>query len=246
LGSVSHRRDDLSGRLGWYRVTAGKELDRLAEATAGEQLRAAVFTMWRWKGWLAAATDRGLHLSRHPRLVGRGRDVAFSWADLRSVHSGGALSADLDFGSEVVPLRFIGPHDQYVALLEAARGPGSVTVEALRSLAQRKLGKTLAFGYEATIDGLPDRLAAGETVERLAVGTGDFTGLLVVTGERLLLVSVGMRSDRFWETPRSAIRGLALDGDLGLRPTLADEDVAFRDVLPAGRRDELAAVLDPR
>ena len=117
----------------------------------------------------------------------------------------------------------MGPHDEYVALLEAARGPGEVTTEEIRELARTKLGSRLAFGYEATIDGLRDRLAPDERVERLAVATAEFTGLLVVTDRRLLLLDVGVRSQRAWEAPRAEIRAararraLRLAADVRLR-----------------------------
>jgi hypothetical protein len=224
---------------------SGPELKHLARATQDETLVAAFYGMWRWKGWIGAATDRGLYLVRRPKVLGRRRAESWGWTELLSVRAK-TQAVDLDFSGELVELRFIAPHDEFVALLEVARGPLETSASELRELARSKLGKTLAFGYEATIDGLPDRLAAGETVERLAVCTADFTGLLVVTRERLLLVSVGMRGERLWETPRSAISGLALEGELGLRLSLPGGEVVFRDVLPAGRRDELAAVLDPR
>jgi hypothetical protein len=237
------RREELRERLGFYAVMSGRELDALAAATAGEALAAVVYTVWRWKGWIAVATDGGLSLSRRPRMMGRGHDLAFRWADLTEVRSGGALSVDLEFGSERVELRFMGPHDEYVALLDAARGPGEATTEEIRELARRKLGSRLAFGYEATIDGLRDRLAPDERVERLAVATAEFTGLLVVTDRRLLLLDVGVRGQRAWEAPRGEIRALERVEPSGLRLVFGSAEVTFTDVTPSGRRDELAAVL---
>ena len=176
-------------------------------------------------------------------MFGRGRDESWRWDELVEMRSGGTLSVDLDFGAERVELRFMGPHDEYVALLEAARGPGEMTTEEIRELARTKLGSRLAFGYEATIDGLRDRLAADERVERLAVATAEFTGLLVVTDRRLLLLDVGVRSQRAWEAPRDDIRQLELVEPSGLRLTFGSEAVTFTDVTPSDRRDELAAVL---
>ena len=216
------RREELRARLGPYGLMARRELDALAMATAGEALAAVVYAVWRWKGWIGAATDGGLYLSRRPRLFGRGRDVAWRWSELRRVRSGGALSVDLDFGDERVELRFMGPHDEFVALLEAARGPGEVTTEEIRELARTKLGSRLAFGYEATIDGLRDRLEPDERVERLAVAKLDFTGLLLVTDRRLLLLDVGVRAQRRWEAPRDEIRRLELVEPFGLRLTFGD------------------------
>jgi hypothetical protein len=237
------RRDELRERLGFYAAMSGRELDALAAATEGEALAAVVYAVRNWRGWIAVATDGGLYLSRRPRLLGRGEDASWRWEELVEMRSGGTLSADFDFGTERVELRFMGPHDQYVALLEAARGPGETTTEEIRELARTKLGSRLAFGYEATIDGLRDRLAADERVERLAVATSEFTGLLVVTDRRLLLLDVGVRSHRAWEAPRAEIRQLELVEPSGVRLTLGSGAVTFTDITPSDRRDELAAVL---
>ena len=102
----------------------------------------------------------------------------------------------------------------------------------------------LTFGFEATIDGLPDRLQTGERVERLAGATGGFAGLLVLTDRRLLLLDVTLRraSERLWELDRSAIRTVErVDG--GLRLGLLDGEARLRHFLPPERRDEFAAVL---
>ena len=159
------------------------------------------------------------------------------------MRTGATLSVTFAFGSEQVDLKLLS-HEEFVALLEVARGPLETSSSELRELARVKLGKTLAFGYEATIDALPDRLEPDERVERLAIGTAEFTGMLVVTDRRLLLVDRGLRAERFWETPRAAIRGLALT-DGGFRLALDSGEVDFREVLPLDRRDELAAVLRP-
>ncbi|HEX6022089.1 MAG TPA: hypothetical protein VFZ00_08835 [Solirubrobacter sp.] len=233
----------LRARLGLYAVFQRREIEALAAATAGEKLVAAVYAVWRWRAWIAVATDRGLRLARHPRWFGRAQDLAFDWDKLTAVRSGGTLSADLEFGAERVELRFMGPHDEYVALLEAARGPGEVTTEEIRELARRKLGSRLAFGYEATIDALRDRLAPDERVERLAVATAGFTGLLVVTDRRVLLLDVGVRSQREWKVARSDIRRLEVVEPSGLRLTLGSGEVTLTDFMPPDRRDELAAVL---
>ena len=237
------RREELRARLGPYGLMARRELDALAVATDGEALAAVVYAVWRWKGWIGAATDGGLYLSRRPRFFRRGRDVAWRWSELRSMRSGGALSVDLVFGDERVELRFMGPHDEFVALLEAARGPGEATTAELRELARTKLGTRLAFGFEATIDGARDRLEPDERVQRLAVAKLDFTGLLLVTDRRLLLLNVGMREERRWEAARSDIRRLELVEPFGLRLEIGDEVVTFTEIVPADRRDELAAVL---
>jgi hypothetical protein len=237
------RREELRARLGLYGLMAGRELDALAAASSGASLEAVVYCVWQWKGWIAVATDSGLLMSRRPRVFGRRRDVAWRWSELRSVRSGGALSVDLDFGTERVELRFMGPHDEFVALLDAARGPSETTTEELRALARTKLGSSLAFGYEATIDGLRDRLEPDERVERLAVATLEFTGLLVLTDRRLLLIEVGVRSERRWEAARADVRGAEPVDYSALRLALGPDAVTLTGFTPADRRDEFAAVL---
>ena len=240
-----NRRDELHGRLDRYsRFGSGPELDRLAEATQGQQLVAAFATVWRWKGWVAAATDEGLYLARNPKVFGRSRFCSFRWSDLRSQRTGAAMSVEFDFGSEKVELKLMS-HDEFVALLEVARGPAETSTSDLRELARTKLGKSLAFGYEATIDALPDHLDPDERVERVAIGTAEFTGMLVVTDRRLLLVDRGLRAERFWQARRDAIRRVELAEDNGLRLTFADSGVTFKEIIPLDRRDELAAVLRP-
>ena len=49
------------------------------------------------------------------------------------------------------------------------------------------------------------------------MATAEFTGLLVVTDRRLLLLDVGVRSQRAWEAPRDEIRQLELVEPYGLR-----------------------------
>ena len=117
------------------------------------------------------------------------------------MQTGATMSVTFEFASETVELKLMS-HDEFVALLEVARGPVETSSSDLRELARIKLGKTLAFGYEATIDALPDRLEPDERVERVAIGTAEFTGMLVVTDRRVLLVDRGLRAERFWEAPR--------------------------------------------
>lgn len=239
------RRAELADRLGGYRVMAGPELDHLAAVTEGQPLEAAFYAVRNWKAWLGAATPEALFLVRAPKVFGRRREAAFAWADLTSVRAGGTLSVDLEFGSERVELRFMAPQQEYIALLAAARGPGETPVGELHELARTKLGKTLAFGWAPTIEGLPDRLEPEERVERLAVARTDFNGLLVVTDRRVLLLDVGVRGERFWEVPRASIRAVEPIDDHKLRLTLDDGTVEFSYVTPPDRRDEIAFVLRP-
>ena len=191
------------------------------------------------------ATDEGLYLARNPKLFGRSQFRSWRWADLTSQHTAAAMSVEFDFSGEKVDLKLMS-REEFGALLEVARGPVETSASDLRALARTKLGKTLAFGYEATLDALGDRLEPDERVERLAIATAEFTGLLVVTDRRLLLLDRGLRAERFWEARRDAIRKLELAPDNGLRLLFDDRGLSFTDILPLDRRDELAAVLDPR
>lgn len=243
--------EELRRRLGRYAIGTSRELDALAEMASGEQVLAAVVAVRDRRGWVALATDRGLRLARRPRVFGRSRSAAFEWRDLSGVRSG-PQRVDLQFGPETVKLIATQPHDEFVRLVEAARAHGAggakPSVEELRELAHTKLGKLVTFGWEAAIDGLPDRLEEGERVERLAAATLGFYGLLVLTDRRLLLLDVALRSAReqLWEVPRSEIADAELDGP-GLRLLLSDDrEVTLTEFVPPARRDEFAAVLAAR
>lgn len=155
----------------------------------------------------------------------------------------------MSFGDTEVDLIAAGPHDEFVRLLEAARartGGAGPSIEEIRELARRKLGRLSAFGFEATIDGLPDRLEAGERVERLAGATIEFDGLLVLTDRRLLLIDTGTlrrANERCWEVDRGHIRAARREDD-GIRLSLADGETAITAFRPPERLDEFAAVLD--
>ena len=245
---MDQRRRELSERLGRWRTGAGRELQALAQATAEEQLVAAVYGVWRLRAWIIAATDRGLHLSRRPRVFGRDQGLSWSWSDLREVRAG-PQRVDLVFGDQTVELRFLSPHREFVRLVDAAReaasGSSAATQgEDLRELAKRKLGRTLAFFFEAAIDSLPDRLHEDERVERVASASLDFHGLLAVTDRRVILLDVPLRraKDRFWDVDRDQILGAEAVED-GLRLDLGSGTVTFTNVLPDERRAELAAAL---
>ena len=239
-----NRRDELHDRLDRYsRFGSGPELDRLASETEGQELVAAFAVRLALEG-LGRRGDRRRPVPGTQPEAARAQPVpvlALGGPDVRA--HGATMSVSLAFASEEVELKLLS-HDEFVALLEVARGPLETSASELRELARVKLGKTLAFGYEATIDALPDRLEPDERVERLAIGTLEFTGMLVVTDRRLLLVDRGLRAERFWEAPRTAIRGLSLT-EAGFRLALDSGEVDFREVLPLDRRDELAAVLRP-
>jgi hypothetical protein len=239
--------DSLSERLGRYAIGASRDLQAAAEMAAGERLEAIVTAVWKRRGYVAVATDAGLRLARRPRLFGRAHQAAFEWRDLTAVDST-AQRAFLTFGTAEVSF-LATPHDEFVKLIETARlhlhGDAKPPVDELRELARRKLGRTLAFGFEPLIDGLPDRLEPDERVERLAGAKLEFEGLLVVTDRRLLLLNAPFRraNQRVWAIPRGRVLGAESVED-GLRLVLEDaDDVTLTDFLPPERRDELAVVL---
>jgi hypothetical protein len=154
----------LGQRLGRYAIGAARDVRAVAELAAGEQLRAVVVTIWRRRGWVAVATETGLRLARRPRFLGRGRDHSFEWRDLTAVRSG-PQRVSMSFGAAEVNLVAVAPHGEFVRLIETARdhedGDRKPLVEDIRELARRKLGRFMTFGFEAAIDGLPDRLEPG-------------------------------------------------------------------------------------
>jgi hypothetical protein len=246
---MEERRRELSERLGRVsRTGAGRELKALAHALADEQIAAVVIGVWRRRAWVLAATERGLRLSRRPRLFGRKRDISWSWSELRQVRAG-QQRLDLVFGEETVELSALVPHTEFVRLVDGARRavsdspPETETVD-LRELAKSKLGRTGAFGWEGSIDSLPDRLLDDERVERIAIARLDFEGLLVVTDRRVILFNVGLRraNERLWEVDREQILGAEAVDD-SLRLHLPSGAVALTDVLPHERCAELAAAL---
>ena len=245
---MEDRRRELEERLGRWRTAAGRELEALTEATEGEEVRAAVYGALRRRGWIIVATDRGIHLSRRPRVFGRDRYEFWPWSELRGV-TARPTRVDLEFEDRAVELKTLAPHSEYVRFVDAARdgasGSGAETrSEELREMANRKLGKVLAFGLEGSIDALPDRLLDGERVERVASAKLDFDGLLAVTNQRVVLYDVGLRraGERLWEIDRDEVLG-AVATDDGLRLELASGPVTFTGVLPDERREELAAAL---
>lgn len=241
--------DALSRRLGAHAIGASRDVRAVAELAAAEELMAVVIALWRRRGWVVVATDLGLRLARRPRVLGRARECSFDWGDLIAVRSG-PQRVVMSFAGRDVSLRAASPHDEFVRLIETARahegGDRKPSVDEIREMAKTKLGRLMAFGFEAAIDGLPDRLAPGESVQRLAGATLDFAGLLVLTDRRLLLVDVTLREakERLWDVTRTSIRA-AEPVDDGLRLRLSDDDqVTLTAFLPPERRDEFAVVLN--
>lgn len=236
----------LRRRLGRWGVDTGKERRVLAERLAGEEPAAVFYAVLRRRAWIGAASARELVLVRRPRLL-PARDEVFRWAELDAV-AARPVALELRFAGRPVSLIAVEPAAERSRLIEVARahaagGEPAAEVEDLRELARRKLGRLAFFGHEHTIEGLPDRLEPGERVERLATGSLDFDGLLVLTDRRLLLVSVGLREkgDRVWSVPRDRIGGAEPTAD-GLRLATDSGPVVVGGIHP-DRAEELSAVL---
>lgn len=239
---------ELKRRLGKLGMNSGPELRTLAAAATGHEVDAVAYTVRSRRGWLLLACSSGLHLARAPKLFGRTREVRMDWAALTGVRAGAAW-VDVAFGETTLQLDTVGPHDEFVRLIESIRGrlPAAgdrVAVADVRELALRKLGRTFALGEEGTIDGLPDRLLPGERVQRLALAKLERSGLLMLTDRRLLLTSVGLRRGRehFWAVDRTDITRVSAQDD-ALEVRVGDEAHRIASVFPAERRDEFLAVL---
>ena len=243
--------DTLGQRLGRYALGASRDVEAVGDLAAGEQLDAAAIAVWRRRGWVVVATDAGLRLARRPRFFGRAQALKLEWRALRAISSG-PQRVLMRFEGQEVSLTAVTPHHEFVRLIEAARahigGDRKPSVSEIRELARTKLGRLLAFGMEAALESLPDRLAPGERVERLAAASLDFHGLLVLTDRRVLLLDITLRpaNERFWETPRTSIVSAEPSND-GLRLQLSDSsDLTLTALTPPERRDEFAAVLHRR
>jgi hypothetical protein len=203
--------------------------------------------MWNRHGQLVVATDDRLLLVWKGRVTRRERVAEFRWSALTGVEAH-ALAITLDFGGEAVRLSGVTPAGAYDALLALAHrrlGHEAADPDELRELARRKLGgKLLAFGWDNELRMLPGRLQPGERVERLAVATADFEGLLAVTDRRVLLLKGGVRAgaERIVEVARSDVRG-AVPTEGGLRVEHDGGALVLLKVTPPDRTEELLAVL---
>lgn len=239
----------LRRRLGVAGAGGSRDLRALAGRLGGEEPQAVVLGMWDRRAWAIAATERELVLVRRPRLFGRARDEAFRWTELGAVRVN-TMGLELEFAGQTVSLVAAGPQTELERLIAAARrhaeggGEPSQSAEDLRELARRKLGRFVGFGFEGTVEALPDRLEPGERVERLAAASLEFDGLLVLTDRRLVLFSLGLRSgsDRLWAVDRAEIRGARAAGT-GMELDLPSGPVELKLLRPPGRLEELLAVL---
>jgi len=242
---------EIRTQLGKIATGGGRDIRALAAAVGDERLEVAAAGYRDRRGWVIAATDRGVHLARRPLVFGGAGHDFFAWDRLSALRSG-PQRLDLTFGSEVLALSAVAPHERFVALVEAARArlPGAgvrPTIADLREVAVRKLGRFVASANEAALEALPDVLEDGEVVQRMAQATLDFTGLLVVTDRRVLLVLPTLRraNERRWSVPRADVLDAVLH-DAGVRLELPSGSVVLEAVAPAGRAEELVAVLARR
>jgi hypothetical protein len=243
---------EIRARLGRLRTGAGPDIRALAEVVVGEKLLAVAVATRKRRGWVLAATDRGLRMTRRPRLFGRTGEECFPWEDLTCVWSGGMNRVDLDFGDRSVALGFVSPPDEYSRLLETARrhaygDDGRSSADEIRQLARSTLGQLLASAHDDEIEGVPDRLEPGERVAVVASAFHRFTGLLAVTQSRVLLLDVSARAgkSRVWTVDRSAVGSAEPTGG-DLRLDTADGPILLKAITPAERLDELASLLSPR
>lgn len=249
-GSTGRVGDEIRDRLGVQAIGEARAIEAISRQVEGERLEAVGAVLWERRGWIMVASERSLRLVRRPRVFGGARDERFDWADLTAVRSGG-VGVELTFGDRALTLTVV-PRDELLRLLDTARrrlagGTTGVPADELRALARRDLGRWIALGLEAAIDGLPDQLEPDERVERVAGATLDFDGLLVLTDRRLLLLSVGVRVShrRAWSVARRDIRG-ALPVENGLWLDLGDHAVTLTKLRPPDRLHELVAGVLPR
>lgn len=248
--SAGRTVDEIRDRLGKYRIGTGRGIEAAAGLVEGERLDAAGSAIWRRRGWIIVASESGVWVVRRPRVFGRAHHEHFDWADLTSVES--ALERiELTFGERALRCPVLPPGER-IRLLEAARrhlaGAGSgVTSEALDAVAHRDLGRMVAYRFKPTIDGVPDWLEPDEHVERAAAATLDFSGLLVLTDRRVLLLGdVGLRFGRqqVWSVARRDVRGASLV-DQGLALDLGDDEVTLTQIIPPALQFVLHADLTP-
>ena len=236
------REEEIRARLGHVSFGAGRDIRGVAALIRGEDLRAAVVVWWRRRGWVAAATDRGLRLSWRSAVLGRPADARFDWSELTNVEARG-FATRLHFGGE--RLAMLGPPSEEARVLDTARrarGTDVASALELRELARRKLGRFLAAAHDRDLLMLPERLQPQERVERLAVAELHFPGLLVLTDRRLILMDAGAADDGWWEISRFHIALAEPVGD-DLRMVVAGREVVLRKLLPPDRLAEFAVAV---
>ena len=242
------RSDGLTGtevrdRLGLYRVGERRAIAAVSQLVDGERLDAVGAGMWRRRGWLVVASDSGLRLVRRPYILGRARDEHFEWGGLTAVRTGASWGVTLTFDGRDLDVALL-PSREFARLVDAARRrlPGdeaSVTVETIRELALRELGRRRTLELDASIAAVPEQLEPGERLEAVAGATLGRVGLLVLTDRRLLLSEHGHRP---WSVARDEIRSAAAV-ELGLWLDVGDEPITLTRIVPDQRRFELAQLL---
>lgn len=248
--SAGRTIDQIRDRLGKYRIGEARAIEVAADLVEGERLDAVGGAIWAKRGWVLVASDSGVWMARHPRVFGQAQHEHFAWPDLTGVETA-QERVELTFGDRALTC-FILPPDERIRLLEAARRhlagvDRSQTADEVRIVASRDLGRIGAYRFAPTIDGVPDRLEAGEHVERAAAATLDFSGLLLLTDRRVLLLGgVGVRfgRQRVWSVARDDIRGAWLV-DHGLAVDLGHDEVTLTQITPPALQLDLLADLMP-
>lgn len=247
--SAGRTIDQIRDRLGKYRIGEARAIEVAAELVDGQRLDAVGGAIWGKRGWVLVASDGGVWMARHQRF-GHARHEHFDWADLIGVDSA-QERVELTFGDRALRC-FILPPDERIRLLEAARRhlagvDRSEMADEVRTVVSRDLGRIAAYRFAPTIDGVPERLEPGEHAERAAAATLDFSGLLLVTDRRVLLLGdVGVRfgRQRVWSVARRDVRGAWLV-DQGLALDLGDNEATLTQINPAGLQLDLLADLMP-
>ena len=240
---AASREDEIRARLGSAALGGSRDIRGVVSLIGDEPLRAAVVVWWRRRGWVAAATDRGLRLSWRSAILGRPADARFDWFALERVEARG-FATRLHFGDQ--KLAILGPPSEEARLVDTARrakGDDLASTAEMRELARRKLGRFLAAAHEADYVMLPERLDRQERVERLALAELRFPGLLVLTDRRLILMKSGAEdAGGWWEVSRADIALAEPVGD-DLRLVVAGREIVLRKLSPPDRLAEFTVAV---
>ena len=213
-GLTGRTGDEIRGRLGIQRLGQPRAVDALARVVEGERLDVVCVVARGVWDWSLVATDAGVWLARRPRVFGRARDDHFAWDELTAVNSRNQC-VELVFGERTLRVTVVSQRE-HGRLLDAARRHLSgvdvgTTMEGLRGLVADDLGRRGRVEFALTLEHAAMRLQTGECVERVARASLDFSGLLLVTDLRLLLLEDSILGEpRAWSLPRHEIRSATL------------------------------------
>jgi hypothetical protein len=249
-------RHELGAPLAWSGGREYRVLERLLdpeepiEAMALGKLAGRVVGAQR----LVVATPRRLLLVEKGFVTGRERVSEIPWTALRDVSVTGAGELVLELPGETTALNLVQPPRQHARLAQLARArldPETASLrvgfDELRELAQRKLGRMLAFGATAHLVVLADALAPGETVLELAWVAKGREGLLIATPLRLLEVVTSGYGAKVGEDIRlDQVRAAHFDDDDALVVLHARGELRRSRVVPADRALGLLEILSRR